>query len=395
MLMGGGTRRDNFPEGVKRQLCDRVGGLCSKPDCRINTKGPRADSNGAKSIGRAAHIHGAARKGPRYDESQTREQRRSFENGIWLCANHAAEVDDDKSRFSADELRKWKNDAEAYAEAAFGKRTVVAGVAAVEGLVSIGPDVIASGRVLRTAGQTWVVGIDHFLVGDLSSLRRFADSFAAAAPEDCCVCVEADGVGRMLVDPPETDLTDGIRVTLHVAAPLPVREAKEKFDANRLGTDIGFDLSGDEPDLPPIWPLISGADRIPQKLMMHLGTCKGGWSIGAETGSRVGELYHRLPAQHLAGIIAVETIRLATVPVWDSWLKDSFVPLSFVERVVGVRLLPTSSEEFLKVGITLDVYGLPPGKEFVVPISTSIESLGPRPPPPSASISLRGTNTDD
>ena len=81
--MQGRDARDDFPEPVKRDLCDRVGGRCSKPECQVFTKGPRADSPKATSIGRASHIRAAAAGGPRYDASQTPEQRRSFENGIF------------------------------------------------------------------------------------------------------------------------------------------------------------------------------------------------------------------------------------------------------------------------------------------------------------------------
>jgi hypothetical protein len=63
--------------------------------------------------------------------------------------------------------------------------------------------------------------------------------------------------------------------------------------------------------------------------------------------------------------------------------KRSYIPFDFVERVRGVRLLPTTSAEFLKAAITLDVYGVGSEKEYVVPISMSTEHLGTPPPLPS------------
>ena len=145
------SARDEFSETVKRDLCDRVQGLCSKPDCRAPTKGPRADSSKAKSIGRACHIHAAAEGGPRYKPEQSSDERASFDNGIWLCANHAAEVDADDSRFTADELRRWKREAEAYADASIGRSLLAAGSAAARGMIAVGPQVLAFGRVLRSA----------------------------------------------------------------------------------------------------------------------------------------------------------------------------------------------------------------------------------------------------
>jgi hypothetical protein len=378
--MSGRDARDDFPESVKRDLCDRVGGLCSRPGCRVVTKGPRADSPKAKSIGRASHIHAAAPGGPRYDASQTPEQRCSFENGIWLCANHAAEVDADVSRFSAVELRGWKEDAENVAQSMIGRSAAGIGLGAARGLIAIGPDVVAEGRVLRTAFGVWTVALDEFVLGDLTDLRRFADSFPGLPPDDCYLCLQTDGVGRMLVDAPTTDLTSGVVVELHVAAPLPLAEARKQFDANRMPTDLALALSGDEPDLDPTGREVSGADTIAQLLVSHLSTCKGGHCVGGEHGSRVAELGERLGRENLTGIIAIETIRLATVPHEDAFKNELYVPFAFIERVRGVRLLPTNSAAFLKAAITLDVFGVGPNKEFIVPISTSTESLHQPPP---------------
>lgn len=77
---------DEFPDHVRRSLCERVNALCSKPDCRIITRGPRNDTDRAFTIGRACHIHAAAEGGPRYLQTQTPAERGSFANGIWLCA---------------------------------------------------------------------------------------------------------------------------------------------------------------------------------------------------------------------------------------------------------------------------------------------------------------------
>jgi hypothetical protein len=108
----GGSNRDDFPERVKRALADRVGLLCSNPECMKPTKGPHTEDNKVRNIGKACHIHAAAKGGPRFDENQTPEERRAAANGIWLCSNHAAEVDVDEARFPADLLKRWKAEAE-------------------------------------------------------------------------------------------------------------------------------------------------------------------------------------------------------------------------------------------------------------------------------------------
>ncbi len=104
--------RDEFTETVKGTLAWRVGGLCSNPDCMAPTKGPHSDEAKVTNLGTASHIHAAAKNGPRYDESQSAEERSSPTNGIWLCVKHAKEVDADAARFPAELLIRWKAFAE-------------------------------------------------------------------------------------------------------------------------------------------------------------------------------------------------------------------------------------------------------------------------------------------
>lgn len=55
----------------------------------------------------------ASAGGPRYDPSLTRQQRRSPENGVWLCQNCAKLVDSDPLRYPAELLHTWKAQTEA------------------------------------------------------------------------------------------------------------------------------------------------------------------------------------------------------------------------------------------------------------------------------------------
>lgn len=114
-------RRDDFTPKVIERLRARVGFRCSHPDCRVPTSGPGEGELDVAHFGRAAHITAAAPGGPRYDETLTREQRRSISNAIWLCANHADEIDDLESRYTAQLLRDWKKQAEAAADTEKGR----------------------------------------------------------------------------------------------------------------------------------------------------------------------------------------------------------------------------------------------------------------------------------
>lgn len=105
--------RDDFSSGTKDKLARRVGFRCSNPDCTNFTSGPHSDPNKSINLGIAAHICAAAEGGPRYDSNMTPEQRRSIDNGIWLCCFCAYLIDKDTSAYPKERLHQWKSIAEA------------------------------------------------------------------------------------------------------------------------------------------------------------------------------------------------------------------------------------------------------------------------------------------
>ncbi len=122
------TPRDDFSKQVARKLAERASFFCSNPGCRRVTVGPViSDPTKSTSTGVASHIAAASPGGPRYDMSQSRAQRQSIENGIWLCAACSALVDkNDGADYPAEHLKKWKTDHEALMkECLEGSRRVV------------------------------------------------------------------------------------------------------------------------------------------------------------------------------------------------------------------------------------------------------------------------------
>lgn len=107
--------RDDFPQKTKELLSKRVGNRCSNPNCRQLTSGPQKDPEKALNVGVAAHITAASPDGPRYDTAISSEQRRSANNGIWLCQKCAKLVDNDQSRYTIEILMNWKTIAESAA----------------------------------------------------------------------------------------------------------------------------------------------------------------------------------------------------------------------------------------------------------------------------------------
>jgi len=104
--------RHDFPRTIIRTLGQRAAQRCSNPECRTLTCGPHTASSKAVNVGVAAHILAAAAGGPRFEASLTPEQRRSADNGIWLCQKCARLIDSDPLRYSTALLHRWKAEAE-------------------------------------------------------------------------------------------------------------------------------------------------------------------------------------------------------------------------------------------------------------------------------------------
>ena len=104
--------RDDFDKETKEVLARRVAYFCSNPNCRKPTTGPQTDPDKSINLGVAAHVTAASPGGARFDSTLSREQRRSIDNGIWLCQSCAKLVDNDDQRYTMDLLRRWRVQAE-------------------------------------------------------------------------------------------------------------------------------------------------------------------------------------------------------------------------------------------------------------------------------------------
>jgi hypothetical protein len=106
--MAKNSNRDEFTPAIRRAIERQARGHCSNPACRRLTHSSTSDGKGEISIGVASHICAAAPGGPRYDPNMTPEERRSVDNGMWLCDAHGRAVDAADSKFTVEELQKWK-----------------------------------------------------------------------------------------------------------------------------------------------------------------------------------------------------------------------------------------------------------------------------------------------
>ncbi len=109
------SSRDEFSKETKRILAGRAGHVCSFPGCAQPTSGPSAEADHAlTNLGEACHIRAAAsgRGARRYDPSMTSAERRSLDNGIWLCRTHGKLIDSDEATYTVEQLHQWRLEAE-------------------------------------------------------------------------------------------------------------------------------------------------------------------------------------------------------------------------------------------------------------------------------------------
>jgi hypothetical protein len=103
------SNRDDFVATTRDLLGKRSGYICAYPGCkRMTVAGSEDRQSGLTMTGVAAHITAAARDGPRYDKDMSPEERASETNGIWACQIHGKFIDDNPSKCTVIELRRWK-----------------------------------------------------------------------------------------------------------------------------------------------------------------------------------------------------------------------------------------------------------------------------------------------
>ncbi|WP_437368569.1 hypothetical protein [Maribacter litoralis] len=108
------NNRENFKAAIVRKIAERAGYICSNPSCNRITIGPTTnDNNKSTKTGIASHICAASIGGPRYDMSQSQNERISITNAIWLCGTCSILIDKNGGvDYPTPDLNKWKKDHE-------------------------------------------------------------------------------------------------------------------------------------------------------------------------------------------------------------------------------------------------------------------------------------------
>lgn len=100
--------RDDFSAPTRQIIKRQAGGCCAK--CEIKTTSYDGQNERPLTTGEAAHIEASCEDGPRYNSEDSSQYRRSVKNGIWLCNQCHALVDNDPSRFGVYRLMEFKEE---------------------------------------------------------------------------------------------------------------------------------------------------------------------------------------------------------------------------------------------------------------------------------------------
>lgn len=121
------------------------GNCCAFPKCAS----PLVDESSGKVTGRICHIAARNEGGPRYDPTQTDEQRNEFENLLLLCPIHHDVVDADDIAYSVQRLKQMKAEHERQQSPRQEPSNAVA-----ETLIgNVGPLTIVNGSFIFTQNQ--------------------------------------------------------------------------------------------------------------------------------------------------------------------------------------------------------------------------------------------------
>ena len=103
--------RADFPAKIRRIIALRSGYRCAHPDCNGRTTvGPGQQPDEYEDTGRASHIFAASKRGPRGQGNLSAPELAGPANGVWLCAEHADQVDtNDGKDYPPPVLLGWKS----------------------------------------------------------------------------------------------------------------------------------------------------------------------------------------------------------------------------------------------------------------------------------------------
>jgi hypothetical protein len=330
--------RDEFTPSTKRKLADRVAWKCSFPGCGRITIGPgHENSEQVINLGEAAHIHAASQNGPRPNPNLTSDKRKSIDNGIWMCRQHAKIIDSDFTNYSAATLKQWKLQAEerTYQNLKELKKPTNLPLT----LVSIGRHIIFEGIWKSVKNNEWEFEIDQFIEGGIESIREFSTNNRGA---ENYIIVESQGDGRVIANSINWKLEDDTYIIL-----VSVYEKQPRIDPNDIGEDIGLGEDGDLSFVNGDFNIVSGIECAKQLISTTLSLGFGELIYAPKMGSHFSEYFwaYKANSDLLNRLLKLEITRLVSIPTYAYDLRDTKPALNFINRIIDAEIKSTKLEK--------------------------------------------------
>ena len=348
--------RDDFSQRTKSDLALRASYLCSL--CKCSTVGPSDEGTGAVTvIGVAAHICAAApgQGARRYDPEMSPEQRSNIDNGIWLCASCGVLVDRDEKRFTVNALRRVKEEHESSRRLGHHAQD--------EGdIVAIGPEIVALGRIVRSAPDGTRVRFSHFVSGSGRDLWSLSRDFGKWPSERRYALFNELGFGALLAEPPVIERVDrSYEVQFRLQDQVPRQDATAEVAT--MCRETGR--------------MLRGLDAHIQSFEGILGLAQGTWFADLTSGSDFSDLYWRYRGSPwFEGLAKMEMIRLSSTPSARTSRDGPRTPFRIVNRVNRVEV-PTFdlTDQRLEISVEFELEGMGPWRRALSIFVSTPEQL--------------------
>ncbi len=328
--------RDEFSNKTKETMAKRVAWRCSFPGCGRLTIGPgHKDSADVVNLGEAAHINAASPKGPRFDEAMASEQRKSIDNGIWMCRHHARIIDSDYFNYSSATLKQWKRLAEEETYRLL-KELERDEIKKPTTLIAIGQEIVFEGIWKAVNNGNWIFEVEQFILGNENKLIDFNNSQNKNL--DRYIVIETQGDGRVIKGELNWEFVDGkYQISLKV-------EEKSPRTTPYGMKDLSHQFEIENGDL----KLVEGEECAKQTIVLTLSTDLGDMWYSPTFGSFFSAYYWAFKdnKELLLRLLKLEITRLISIPHQDSFDKEKRPPLDFINRVIDIRIVNIEIENY-------------------------------------------------
>lgn len=105
-------KRRTLKQSTIKRLYALSGNQCAHPGCQNRLITPETEQSDAAVVNHICHIYARSDGGPRNNPGLTEEERDSYDNLILLCAHHHVIVDKQPDTYTAEILKRWKQEHE-------------------------------------------------------------------------------------------------------------------------------------------------------------------------------------------------------------------------------------------------------------------------------------------